>query len=86
MKGYLTRQMVAKELGRRVSRGEYERIFSGLRPVVVLVESVSMKARKGSQRVTMVMREMSPKWNRKHRRHVLEDMPHDRRCRYTERG
>jgi len=28
-----TRSAVAKELGRRVSRGEYERMFSALRPV-----------------------------------------------------
>lgn len=81
----MSRHMVAKELGRRVSRGEFERIFSKLRAVTVVVESVSRGARTGASRVTSVMREMSPKWNRKHRRHVLENMPYDRRARYTER-
>lgn len=30
-----TRQEAAKQLGRRVSKGEYERIFSGLQPKVL---------------------------------------------------
>ena len=68
------RHIVAKKLGRRVSRGEYERIFSKLFPIVV-------PSRRHGQAATFVMHPESPKAVRKHA-HSLYD-PKGKRARYA---
>lgn len=69
----MSRHEVAVELGRRVSRGEYERIFSGLHRVPLkTTKTVYRLNADGKQErvvyhpVMVVMNDHSPKFARKH--------------------
>ena len=82
MKGMLSRHDVARKLGRRVSRGEFERIFSALRVHTyahlkwgiqfnakgkVIVDDDGVPVRVQYHPQSLVMHEASPKFRRKHR-------------------
>ena len=76
----LTRQAVAEKLGRRVSKGEFERMFAGMLAKPVVVQSESRGRRPGVVRVTLVRHPWSPKARRK------RDFAHDgtgKRARYS---
>ena len=76
----LTRQDVARKLGRRVSRGQFERMFAGWVRKTCRVTSVSRGRREGALRVTVVRHPDSPKARRK------DDALHGgtgKRARYT---
>lgn len=66
------RHRVTKELGRRVSKGEYERIFSTLHRVPLKTTKVVYRQKDGkSDRIVyhpvmIVMNDHSPKFARKH--------------------
>jgi len=61
-----TRQEVAKELGRRVSRGEYERLLNLKFSHKMRVQSASRGRETGAARVTTVLHPLAPKSKRKH--------------------
>ena len=61
----LTRQDVARKLGRRVSRGQFERMFAGCVRKTCRVVSVSRGRPTGALRVTLVRHPLSPKARRK---------------------
>ena len=68
-----SRHEVAEYLGRRVSRGEYERIFSGLHRVPLKTTKTVYRLTKEGNRervvyhpVMVVMNDHSPKFARKH--------------------
>lgn len=66
MKGFVDRHIVARELGRRVSRGEFERIFSKLYPIRSTVQSDKPWRPTGAKCFTYLMHPASPKSRRKH--------------------
>ena len=74
--------LVAKELGRRVSHGEYERMFSAL--IEVKIGDRTMKLKTGGYvkvpTFSMSMHTMCPKWMRKHSDTI--GVKHSRRARY----
>jgi hypothetical protein len=78
----MSRHDWARKLGRRVSRGEFERTFGVLEPHVVMISSNSKGRATGSPRVTKTVRQFSPKWWRKHRDTYVN--PKSRRARYDE--
>ncbi len=73
----LSRHDVARKLGRRVSRGEFERIFSGLR--VHTYAHIKKWANYHPQ--SLVMHEQSPKFRRKHRATLGDE--HSYRARFA---
>lgn len=79
--GILTRQEVAKRLGRRVSRGEFERMFSGFRPIVTTVVSNSRGKQTGAPRAVGIRHPFSPKAMRK--RDALDAVDKGKRARYA---
>ena len=62
----LSRHEVAKKLGRRVSRGERERLFNLLFEHRTRVTSCSRGKQTGAVRVTRVLHPHCPKAKRKH--------------------
>lgn len=76
-KKMLSRLDVARELGRRVSRGEFERIFNRLR----VHTYVHTKRRANYRPRSLVLHEQSPKFKRKHGDTV--GVEHSRRDRFT---
>ena len=79
--GILTRQEVAKRLGRRVSRGEFERMFSGFKPVMTVVVSESRGRQTGAPRAVGIRHPFSPKAMRK--RDAFGAVDKGKRARYT---
>ena len=69
----VSRLFVQKELGRRVSRGEFERVMNKLVPIEVRTQSTRKGVPKGTPRIVMVMHPYSPKSKRKHPRWLDED-------------
>jgi len=61
-----SRHEVAKQLGRRVSRGEYERLLNLQFSHKSRVQSTSRGKRTGVARVTTVLHPAAPKAKRKH--------------------
>ena len=77
MKGMLSRLDVARKLGRRVSRGEFERIFSALR----VHTYAHLKRGQNYHPQSLVMHEASPKFRRKHRATIGDE--HSYRARFA---
>ncbi len=61
----IPRHIVAKEMGRRVSRGEYERILTAYVDHVIRVSSNSKGKHTGATRVVRVLHKECPKYLRK---------------------
>jgi len=79
-----SRQEVAKELGRRVSRGEYERLLNLRFSHKSRVQSTSRGKRTGVTRVTTVLHPAAPKAKRKHSgENMVAEEVKSRRARYV---
>ena len=62
----VSRHILAKKLGRRISLGEYERKTTEYNSRITFVSAVSRKARTGEPRIIRELAKSCPKYRRKH--------------------